>query len=337
MTYVLFNFVFATREMGSARDELILALEPLFVGLPLSECRPILEDLERKLRTASVQLGTECVLSTCDGFLRDEVRATSLNSLLVSYLNRFPNELGGVCDTCLSLLTYDSVACGASRGRLTTICVSECVRWEVELGEFYDEWTGCRVWPGAIHISRLLLDGRFDLCNRDVLELGSGIGICGIATTHAGVRSTTFTEYKQSLLDISLSNASKNAPPSFGGSTSGFLLDWSDFDAKSHESFLAYKSRLPEDFVVIGSELVYEEEHGDMVIRVLDQLFQTGASKGLIVIMLRPSRPGVAKFLHSLENLPQSSSFIACIEEESNENDQLAACIYLDKRALTAR
>ena len=313
------------------REELLIALAPLLPGLSCEAATPILQRLSEELKVASSELGSATVVALCDQYLRSEVRATSLNAILVSYLNRFPVELGEICDACLSCLILDTVACGASKGRRTTIQISESVSWEVELGEFYDEWTGCRVWPGAVHISRMLLERRYDVTGTDVIELGSGLGMCGIATMHSGARSTAFTEYKQSLLDVCMSNAERLAPPQSLGTQSSFILDWSDFDAKSHMGFQDFRRRTGGEFVVIGSELVYEEEHGDMLIRVLDQLFREGASRGLIVIMLKPSRPGVSKFLGSLSNLPQSGSFQARIEEEPSDDDNLAACIYLSR------
>jgi predicted nicotinamide N-methyase len=283
------------------------------------------------MRGAVFQVGVAEVARVCDGYLRKEVRSTSLNALLVGYLSRFPVELGDVITRCLNHITPDTVACGASEGKRRMMdIIPGSVSWEIQLGEFYDEWTGCRAWPGAFHMSRMLLNRKYELAGVDVLELGSGLGLCGIASMNSGAKSTTFTEYKQSLLDLSLGNASSNKPDNLEASTRGFILDWSDFNPETHQSFMEWKSN-KHGFVVIGSELVYEDYHGDLVLPVLSALFRAGASRGLIVIMLRPSRPGVDHFLKSLRSLPMDSPFTARIEEDEADNDQLAACIYLDR------
>ena len=314
---------------GNAEQEILTALEPIYAGASVNDCITNLETLLHSIKNGVKYLGVNKTVEICDGFLRSEVRATSLNSLLVGMLNRYPAELAELCDSCLACITPDTVACGASKGRKSVLeIVPGEVSFEIELGEFYDEWTGCRVWPGAVHMSRMLLKHRFDLRGEDVLELGSGLGTCGIASIVSGARSTTFTECKQSVLDKCLSNASANARSvDFGG----LILDWSDFDPVTHEAYTEWK-RDKSEFIVIGSELVYEDEHGDMIIRVLSGLFASGARRGLIVIMLRPSRPGVENFLSRLRSLTDGTPFTCRIVEEESDDDQQAVCIYLDRR-----
>jgi predicted nicotinamide N-methyase len=176
-------------------------------------------------------------------------------------------------------------------------------------------------------MSGLLLRGEFDVVGANVIELGSGLGLSGIACVTAGARSVAFTEYKPTLLDICFENAKRNT----GKSCSGFVLDWSDFSYKTHEGFSNWRSEHPGDFLVVGSELVYDETHADMVIGVLSQLFEAGARAGLIVIMLKPSREGATKFLATLSENKESVPFTCLIREVQCEDGNVAACIHLSK------
>ena len=280
------------------------------------------------MAAAALTLSVESIVRICNEFLRGEARSTSLNDILMHYMNRFPTELGSICSACLSRITFDSVACGASRGRVSVVDIPGCSKsFEIELGEFYDEWTGCRVWPGAVHMSGMLLRGEFDVVGANVIELGSGLGLTGIACITAGARSVAFTEYKPTLLDISFENAKKNT----GTCCSGFVLDWSDFRYKTHAGFSNWRSEHPGDFLVVGSELVYDEAHADMVIGVLSQLFEAGARAGLIVIMLKPSREGAMKFLATLSDTKQSVPFTCMIQEVQCEDGNVASCIRLGR------
>ena len=310
------------------------ALSPIYPGMAVSEVYPLLISLREAVRAHVRLSGVLKVLQICDSFLRAEARSTSLSSLLVGFLSRHPTELGEVCGELLSLTTVDTVACGASRGKRTIIDINPpSVRFEIELGEFYDEWTGCRVWPGSLHLASAILSRGFDISGNDVLELGSGLGICGIACMKAGANSIAFTEYNQNMLDLCHSNAARNVSDAAADASSRFLLNWDGFNADSHAAFQEWRKTIASrDYVVIGSEIVYEEFHVDMVLNVLTELFRNGASRGLIVIMLKPSRPGVDNFLKALRALLPTSPFECTIEEQGGEDDQLAACIYLHRR-----
>jgi hypothetical protein len=130
-------------------------------------------------------------------------------------------------------------------------------------------------------------------------------------------------------LEVCEENARRNSTE---GKASSFVLDWSDFDAQTHEGFLSWRSNLSGDFLVVGSELVYDENHAKLVLGVLTELFRAGARAALIVVMVNPSRSGVELFLHLLANLEDASPFTCRVEEEEYEDGKKAACIYLDRK-----
>lgn len=310
---------------------LLGVLDEFDQGLSIQSAHVLFAKLRDGITESVKIVGVPGTTRLCDEYLRSEVKFQSLNSLFVSFMNRFPEELGEICESCLSLITSDTVACGASRGKRVEVEIAGSFRLDIELGEFCEEWTGCRVWPGVYHLSRLILDRSFSVEGKDVLELGSGVGVGAIACLLGGARRAVFTEYKQSLLDVSESNITRNVKPESQGKYSGFLLDWSSFDADSHNEFKAFReSCLEGQFTVIGSEIVYDEAHVDVVLNVLTELFRNGASQALIVIMLKPPRNGVDTFLDRIASMPHDSPFRSHVDLiTSNGTEQLAACISL--------
>ena len=324
--------IFEMAEIVEVTQTLESVLMALQISDPAETNLGLLTELDRALGFSVLQRGLADVSRFCDELLRRELKATSLTSFLVSFITLNPEAFGEVCEQCLHHITPSTVACGASRGKIEAVRISDDFDLQIELGDFYDEWTGCRVWPGASHIARMLIEKRFDLERANVLELGSGVGVTGISALLANANSVTFTEYKQALLDVALSNASRNQPKDLLSSVDGFILDWTDFDLNSHDGFRSFRAHHPADFVVIGSELIYEDCHAEHVIAVLDQLFRSGASRGLIVVMVKPMRDGVNLFIDKLSNLPLSSSFSARVVLEDDDKYQTAACIFLDAR-----
>ena len=293
-------------------DELRICLGPFSPTMSLQECQSNLRILDSTLAAAVNQLGVSAVTRICDSFLRDEVRSTSLNALLVHYLQKYPEELGEICERCIAHITPDTVACGALRGRKVPVTIfQDKLTFEISLGEFYEEWTGSRVWPGAVHLSRAFLNREFDIADREVLELGSGLGILGIAALRAGAYRVTFTEYKDSLLDCCRENVQNNAPGDLASSTSYFNLNWDGFTPSNHPGFLEWSQscNTSKELVFIGSELVYDDSHPELVISLITKLFDSGFSRGIICVMINPSRAGFSRFRFLMESLPCDSVF----------------------------
>ena len=318
-------------------DELIESLDELYPGMPLQNSEKVLISLEAVLNVAVQRMGVPAVKRICDSFIRNEVRSTSLNALLVHYLEKYPEELGQICGRCIVHITPDTVACGALRGRKVRVTIlKETLTFEISLGEFYEEWTGSRVWPGATHLSRTLLNRDFDITDCEVLELGSGLGISGIAALHAGAYRVAFTEYKDSLLDCCRENVDMNTSENLSCRTLFFKLDWSKFTPATHAGFLEWSRSCNEskEKVFIGSELVYDESHPELVLSIVTHLFQSGFSRGVICVMIKPSRIGFSRFRSIIESLPTDSAYTCEIFEKSDPDlpDQIAAIIKLYRR-----
>jgi predicted nicotinamide N-methyase len=280
-------------------------------------------------------LGVTRTVSFCDSHLQSEVRAKSLNDLLVNFMCRYSDAVTDTCSECLALLTPDTVACGIKEGKkLRVDIIPGQVTLDLEMGDFYSDWTGCRVWPGAVCLSRKFLTGEYPVSNVDVLELGSGVGISGISASLSGAHEVTFTEYKESLLRTSLHNAeSVLADRSTDGVFSGFLLDWVNFSAQTDAHFQDWLGRRSREWIFIGSEVVYEEVHVELILGVFNELFSAGASRGVISIMTNPSRSGADRFLKVVRHLPEDSPFHARVSiEPTLEGSQTVAFIFLTRR-----
>ena len=293
------------------------AMNPIFVNSSLDSLKTSLPVLMEVLSECCITLGRDSVCKICDEYMRTEVRATSINAMLISLLTKCPVELAEVCSTCLGMLSSDTVACGVRSGQKSRLTIVPNVSLDLEYGEYGNDWTACRVWPGGELLSRHLLTNIFSVNQCDVLELGSGLGICGISALLAGASRVAFTESKDELLDVCMRNVAHNVPINI---CTNFVLDWSLFDPLTHEKFVQWKSK---DFVVIGSEIIYEEIHADMIYTLLDKLFIAGASRAYIVVMSRPFRSGLSSFLKMLEE--KNSSFTATVTHDSD-----AACIVLN-------
>ena len=87
--------------------------------------------------------------------------------------------------------------------------------------------TGNTVWDAAVFLTSYL-DSNHDLvCNKNVLELGSGLGLCGIAASHIGAQSVTFTDLGYILQSTRENLTSNNIDPNLNPVVE---LDWSHPD-----------------------------------------------------------------------------------------------------------
>jgi predicted nicotinamide N-methyase len=316
-------------------EQVSTVLEPFLPARSPDELLSLLKNLRNVLYDTVREYGSIRVCKFSDHYIRSQIRSTSLSSLLISYIEKYPDELGDICEECLTLLTPDTVACGASRGKRAVVdIVPRKVSFDIALGDFYDDWTGCRVWPGAYILSQHILCGRFNVSDCEVLELGSGLGIGGITAMHAGAHKVTFTEHNANQLELCMENARNNlASPKMR--FSGFLLDWELFGCSVDLNFLKWNETrdISKEFVVIGSEVVFEFEHTDMIIQVLSELFRSGASRALICVMIKPERRGVSSYLARLNSLSADYPFgVEQISEIQKSPTEVGACIHLYSR-----
>lgn len=119
------------------------------------------------------------------------------------------------------------------------------------------------LWPAGTELARWLGGpGAAAVAGEDVLELGSGLGLCGIAAALAGAREVTFSDYFPESLAFSAENARRNGVGGFAT----LLLDW---------------RRPPEAMrwsTIIGADLLYELRNTDALLGALRALLAPGGT-----------------------------------------------------------
>lgn len=83
------------------------------------------------------------------------------------------------------------------------------------------------VWPSALALAEYIINNQIYLKNRKVLELGCGIGLVGIAATHANAK-VTFSDYEKEALEFTKQNYFLN----FQSQADTILLDWRNPELK---------------------------------------------------------------------------------------------------------
>jgi predicted nicotinamide N-methyase len=110
------------------------------------------------------------------------------------------------------------------------------------------------LWPSAIALSEYVLENRHYFRNKRLLELGSGLGLCGIAATKAGA-DVLFTDYDEDALKMTEANFIRN----FNRAPAVELFDW-------REPLMKHRFD-----VIIASDILYERRWLDPVRQVLSK------------------------------------------------------------------
>lgn len=135
------------------------------------------------------------------------------------------------------------------------------------------------LWPSAVALSEYILTHQDDFNQKQILELGTGLGLCGIAATKAGA-DVLFSDYEQQALAMTTVNFKRN----FNRIPAVSLMDWRD---------------IPEDRsfdVIIAADILYEHRWLEPVRHLLNKMVKP---KGLALIA-EPGRTVAATFFERL-------------------------------------
>lgn len=136
------------------------------------------------------------------------------------------------------------------------------------------------VWPSAIALSEFVAENENLVKNKNVIEIGCGLGLSGLVSARYA-KHVTFTDYMQAPLDFVKYNCYLNNTSNF----STQLLDW----RKPDKSFAAD--------VLIAADVAYERRMFVHLIRAFRNLIKRN---GLILIS-EPDRHYARTFFNTLE------------------------------------
>lgn len=149
------------------------------------------------------------------------------------------------------------------------------------------------VCPAAEALSHLIARGTVPVRGKRVLELGAGIGLCGVLAAVAGAEQVLITDIEPLVLEAAQHNAQLN---SVGDRVRTAIVDWSQFSDEAAAVRASYEAGLsmaepskgsyeadqrcgwgigwvPD--VLIAADVCYSGEHGVMLLEVVVHLWKT--------------------------------------------------------------
>jgi predicted nicotinamide N-methyase len=139
----------------------------------------------------------------------------------------------------------------------------------------------CELWPSSMGLSEFLVNNPGLLKNKTVLEIGCGLGLCGIVAATLG-GSVLLTDYIQQAIDFAAYNWKQN----FKTIPNTKLLDW----------------RKPDGFepvdVLLASDVAYESRSFKFLINAFKKLVK----KNGLILMSEPNRKFTKEFFQKLKD-----------------------------------
>ena len=143
------------------------------------------------------------------------------------------------------------------------------------------------LWTSSIDLAAWLMEGD-GIAGKNVLELGSGVGLAGIAAARAGAR-VTMTDYETDALLFARYNALMNLPAdTFHNRVRCLPMDWRAPDVDERFD------------VIIGADIVYEQKIFSHVLSLL----QTHLHPGGRALLTEPDRTVGQAFLAAAREHP---------------------------------
>jgi SAM-dependent methyltransferase len=115
------------------------------------------------------------------------------------------------------------------------------------------------LWPSALKMAAAVLNTGWTP-DQEVLELGTGIGLVGLAGLMKGLR-VTFSDYEPQAVELAVLNAQRAGFPQ----AEGLVLDW--------------RSPLPRQFPFLwGCELLYEDRNHEPLLELTRRMLAPGGT-----------------------------------------------------------
>ena len=137
-------------------------------------------------------------------------------------------------------------------------------------------------------MSRYIIQNGHILHNKKILELGSGIGVCGITAAMYQDSEVILTDYLDSILDVLKENMTLNKNHCLK-SMHVKKLDWSNYDTNGEK----YE-------IIIGSELIYSQCPLEKLANLVKAFLDTN---GRFLLLMPDERSFGSKFLQIMDGL----------------------------------
>ena len=168
----------------------------------------------------------------------------------------------------------------------------------VEEVSYSDGGLGSRVWDASVGLSIWLCRNAHLVEGKEVLELGSGVGLSGICAALAGAAAVTLSDTQVAEAETP-SEAGGELEPELGGeallanlvrnaelngvAATAVDLDWSDCLAETFEPHATFP-------LVLGADLMYDEQ---CILPLAAAVVKHTAPGGAAYLMCAKGRPGV--------------------------------------------
>ncbi|KAJ8324991.1 hypothetical protein QVD99_000270 [Batrachochytrium dendrobatidis] len=140
-----------------------------------------------------------------------------------------------------------------------------------EIADISQGTTGLRTWQAGLRmIEYMALDEPDLVVGRRVLELGSGIGLLGLAISLMGAKSVCMTDVADSVLDRLSVNIALNTLPS-ESSIQTIKLDWEWTDAQTLDAINQIHAGFD---VIVGADIVYSPLLIDPLVNTITNLLK---------------------------------------------------------------
>jgi predicted nicotinamide N-methyase len=242
---------------------------------------------QRKIKTKTKRTGAYSSLSSSTS----SSKLSSSSSLLMSQQQE-PSFILHVDDPTtlttgtLVLPPMVSVPCTISATTTTTGILKEIIK-PPNVDELYDWYIEVRnehdadpswgvVWPTAVSLCNYLLINPQIVINKNVIELGSGLSICGLISASIGAQNVIVSDREQFALHCALSSAACNKL----SNVKGVILDWCDTKNNAELDNTAD--------VILASDVLYDMDTVDAFANVCKRLLKVnkddGVSSGTILV-----------------------------------------------------
>ena len=146
------------------------------------------------------------------------------------------------------------------------------------------------LWASAIGLSRYLVDNQELIKDKNIFEIGCGLGLPAIVAGKLGAATTTLSDYLPEALDFAQLNWEKNLPLE---NVEFRLLDWRNIPEKLSNIPPQYKAD-----ILLAADVAYEKRAFEPLLNAFSQLAKPDGR----IMIAEPNRYISKHFFENLSN-----------------------------------